>query len=271
MATRYDPQLVEPRWAAEWVDRGYFTADPTSGKPPFCIIIPPPNVTGELHLGHALGRTVEDTLVRWPACRATRPCGCPGVDHAGIATQNVVETQARLSEGMTRRDIGREAFVERVWAWKEQYGGASSTSTSASASRCDWEPRALHDGRRARTRRPRDFVRLYDAGLIYRGERIINWCPADRPRSRTSRSSTRRSQGDLGTSATRSTRRQRRRITSPRRAPRRSSATCRGRTPGRRALAAPRRPHRTLPIIGRQIPIVADEASTRSSAPAPSR
>ncbi|HEY6568493.1 MAG TPA: valine--tRNA ligase [Actinomycetota bacterium] len=179
MATRYDPQQVEPRWAAEWVDRGYFTADPSSGKPPFCIVIPPPNVTGRLHVGHALGRTIEDALVRRARMQGFEALWLPGMDHAGIATQVVVERKLR-EEGIERRDIGREAFVERVWAWKEQFGGEIVDQIKRMGASCDWtRERFTMDEGLSRAVRVA-FVRLHEAGLIYRGERLVNWCPTDR-------------------------------------------------------------------------------------------
>jgi valyl-tRNA synthetase len=178
MATRYDPQAVEPRWAEAWVERGYFTADPSSGKPPFCIVIPPPNVTGRLHVGHALGRTLEDTLVRRARMQGFEALWLPGTDHAGIATQVVVERKLR-EEGIDRRELGREAFVERVWAWKEQYGGEIVEQIKRMGASCDWsrERYTMDEGLSRAVRVA--FTRLYEAGLIYRGERLVNWCPND--------------------------------------------------------------------------------------------
>jgi valyl-tRNA synthetase len=178
MAPRYDPQEVEPHWAEAWVDRGYFTADPTSGKPPYCIVIPPPNVTGRLHVGHALGRTLEDTLIRRARMQGFEALWLPGMDHAGIATQVVVERKLR-EEGIDRRELGREAFVERVWAWKEQYGGEIVDQIKRMGASCDWsrERFTMDEGLSQAVRVA--FVRLYEAGLIYRGERLVNWCPND--------------------------------------------------------------------------------------------
>ena len=179
MAPRYDPQEVEPRWAEAWVDRGYFTADPTSGKPPYCIVIPPPNVTGRLHVGHALGRTLEDTLIRRARMQGFEALWLPGMDHAGIATQVVVERKLR-EEGIDRRDLGREAFVQRVWAWKEQYGGEIVQQIKRMGASLDWtrERFTMDEGLSQAVRVA--FVRLYEADLIYRGERLVNWCPTDR-------------------------------------------------------------------------------------------
>jgi valyl-tRNA synthetase len=178
MATRYDPQEVEPRWAEAWVERGYFTADPHSGKDPYCIVIPPPNVTGRLHVGHALGRTIEDTLIRRARMQGYEALWVPGMDHAGIATQVVVERKLR-EEGIERRDLGREAFVERVWAWKEQYGGEIVEQIKRMGASLDWtRERFTMDEGLSRAVRVA-FVRLYEADLIYRGERLVNWCPTD--------------------------------------------------------------------------------------------
>jgi valyl-tRNA synthetase len=178
MATRYDPQEVEPRWAETWVERGYFTADAHSGKDPYCIVIPPPNVTGRLHVGHALGRTLEDTLIRRARMQGFEALWVPGMDHAGIATQVVVERKLR-EEGIERRDLGREAFVERVWAWKEQYGGEIVEQIKRLGASLDWtrERFTMDDGLSRAVRVA--FVRMYEADLIYRGERLVNWCPTD--------------------------------------------------------------------------------------------
>ena len=178
MATRYDPQEVEPRWAETWVERGYFTADPHSGKDPYCIVIPPPNVTGRLHVGHALGRTLEDTLIRRARMQGFEALWVPGMDHAGIATQVVVERKLR-EEGIERRELGREAFVERVWAWKERYGGEIVEQIKRMGASLDWtRERFTMDEGLSRAVRVA-FVRLYEADLIYRGERLVNWCPTD--------------------------------------------------------------------------------------------
>ena len=179
MAPRYDPQQVEPRWAQAWIDAGYFTADPGSGKEPYCLVIPPPNVTGRLHVGHALGRTLEDMLVRRARMQGFETLWLPGTDHAGIATQVVVERVLR-DEGIDRRDIGREAFVERVWAWREQYGDEIVQQMQRMGASCDWSRlRFTMDEGLSRAVRVA-FVRLFEAGLIYRGERLVNWCPTDR-------------------------------------------------------------------------------------------
>ncbi len=172
----YDPQAVEQRTYSFWVDNGYFTPKIDRSKKPFVIIMPPPNVTGELHMGHALTIALEDLMTRWHRMRGEPTLYLPGTDHAGIATQVVVERML-ASDGITRHDLGRERFVERVWTWVEQYGGAILEQLKRLGASCDWTRRrfTLDEGpsRAVRT----TFVNLYKKGLIYRGERITNWCP----------------------------------------------------------------------------------------------
>jgi valyl-tRNA synthetase len=174
----YDPQSTEPRWYAEWVDRGYFTADPNSGKEPYCIVLPPPNVTGSLHIGHAYQQANQDVLIRRKRMQGYEALWLPGTDHAGIATEVVVKRELE-KEGLTKEGLGREKFIARVWAWKEQYGGRIVEQMQRLGNSCDWTRlRFTADEGLARAVREA-FVRLYDDGLIYRGERIINWCPKD--------------------------------------------------------------------------------------------
>ena len=172
----YDPAEVEGRIYKFWLDNGYFTPSIQEGKQPFVIIMPPPNVTGELHLGHALTAAAEDALIRWHRMMGDPTLWLPGSDHAGIATQVVVERQL-AKEGKLRQEIGREAFLERVWEWVRQYGRTIAEQHKRLGASCDWtrERFTLDEGpsRAVRT----TFVNLYRKGLIYRGERIINWCP----------------------------------------------------------------------------------------------
>jgi valyl-tRNA synthetase len=172
----YQPAEVEQRRYAQWVDAGYFTADPTSGRPPYTIVIPLPNVTGSLHTGHALNHTIQDALTRRKRMQGYEALWLPGMDHAGIATQNVVERQL-AAEGRSRHDLGREAFVAKVWQWKEESGGAILGQMRRLGDGVDWtrERFTLDEGRSRAVQTM--FSRLYADGLIYRAERIINWCP----------------------------------------------------------------------------------------------
>jgi valyl-tRNA synthetase len=176
LSKTFDPKSAEEHWFQLWIDRGYFTADPDRPGEPFSIVIPPPNVTGQLHLGHALNVTLQDVIVRMRRMQGYNTLWVPGTDHAGIATQNVVEREI-AKEGKTRHDLGREQFVARVWQWKETYGGKILHQLRRLGASCDWsrERFTLDPGlSRAVTR---VFVMLYDQGFIYRGRRMINWCP----------------------------------------------------------------------------------------------
>ena len=172
----YDPQGVEERWYRFWEEKNLFHADETSDAPPYCIVIPPPNVTGSLHMGHALNNTLQDILIRWHRMRGDNTLWMPGTDHAGIATQNVVERQLR-QQGLTREQVGREAFIECVWQWKRESGGTIIRQLRTLGASCDWarERFTLDPGLSNAVREV--FCRLYEAGLIYRGDYIINWCP----------------------------------------------------------------------------------------------
>ncbi len=172
----YDPKAVERTWYDVWQKRGYFSPDVSAEAGSYCIVIPPPNVTGSLHMGHALNNTLQDILVRFKRMQGYRTLWQFGMDHAGIATQNVVERQL-ASEGLSRFDIGRERFVERVWEWKEQYGGIIINQLKKLGASCDWtrERFTMDEGCSRAVREV--FVTLYEQGLIYRGNRLINWCP----------------------------------------------------------------------------------------------
>jgi valyl-tRNA synthetase len=176
--SQYDPKATEQRWYSEWVARGLFHAAPSS-REPYTIVLPPPNVTGALHMGHALDHTLQDVLIRRARMEGREALWLPGTDHAGIATQVVVEREL-AREGVDRREIGREAFLERVWRWKERYGGRIVEQMQQLGDSCDWDRlRFTMDEGLSRAVRVA-FVRMYRDGLIYRGERIINWCPKDR-------------------------------------------------------------------------------------------
>ncbi|WP_026423135.1 valine--tRNA ligase [Actinokineospora inagensis] len=172
----WEPAAVEPELYEGWVAAGYFTADPASEKPPFTIVLPPPNVTGSLHMGHALNHTVMDALTRRRRMQGYEVLWLPGMDHAGIATQNVVERQL-AGEGLSRHDLGREKFVERVWDWKAEYGGKILDQMRRLGDGVDWsrERFTMDEGLSKAVQTV--FKLLFDDGLIYRAERIINWCP----------------------------------------------------------------------------------------------
>jgi valyl-tRNA synthetase len=172
----YEPASVERKWYDLWTGNRYFHADEHRGGTPFSIVIPPPNVTGSLHIGHALNSTLQDILVRWMRMSGRNTLWVPGTDHAGIATQNVVERQL-AKEHIDRHALGREAFVEKVWEWKKEYGSRIINQLKRMGASCDWERErfTMDEGLSRAVREV--FVTLYEEGLIYRGERLINWCP----------------------------------------------------------------------------------------------
>jgi valyl-tRNA synthetase len=172
----YTPEEIEDKWYAEWESKGYFKPDPNAPKSPFSIVIPPPNVTGSLHMGHALNATVQDILARWKRMSGHKVVWIPGTDHAGIATQNVVEKDL-TKEKTDRHALGREAFIERVWKWRSEYGGRIIHQLKKLGASCDWsrERFTLDEGLSSAVREV--FVRLFEEGLIYRDNRLINWCP----------------------------------------------------------------------------------------------
>ena len=172
----YEPQSMESKWYAHWMERGYFHRDASSGGEPYCVVIPPPNVTGILHMGHALNNTIQDVLIRWQRMQGKNTVWVPGTDHAGIATQNVVEKKLK-KEGKTRDDLGREKFLEEVWAWRAQYGGTIINQLKKLGCSCDWQRERFTMDEGLSNAVKEMFVRLYDKKLIYRGNYIINWCP----------------------------------------------------------------------------------------------
>lgn len=176
LPSTYEPKDVENKWYEYWEKNGYFHADVNDGKEPFSIVIPPPNVTGNLHMGHALNNTLQDILARWQRMKGKSVLWMPGTDHAGIATQNVVE-RLLASEGKNKNDLGREAFEKRVWEWKAHSGGQIQGQLRRLGSSLDWERErfTLDEGLSKAVRKV--FVSLYNEGLIYQGYRIINWCP----------------------------------------------------------------------------------------------
>jgi valyl-tRNA synthetase len=172
----YNPKGIEEKWYSFWLDNGFFRADSNSEKPPYCIVIPPPNVTGSLHIGHALDMTLQDIMVRWKRMSGYNTLWLPGTDHAGIATQNVVEKELKKN-GLDRHKLGRDAFIRKVWEWKEQYGGRIIHQLKRLGASCDWsrERFTLDEGLSRAVKEV--FVMLFNEGLIYRGDYIINWCP----------------------------------------------------------------------------------------------
>ena len=173
----YEPQQVEERIYKMWEDGGYFHAEKDESKKPFTIVMPPPNVTGQLHMGHAMDATLQDTLIRFKRMQGFNALWIPGVDHAGIATQIKVEEELRNKEGLSRYDLGREKFLERVWDWKHKYGNRIVEQQKKLGASCDWD-RARFTMDEGCSKAVREvFVSLYEKGLIYKGSRIINWCP----------------------------------------------------------------------------------------------
>ena len=172
----YNPEEIEDRWYAFCEGKEYFKPETNASGTPFSIVIPPPNVTGSLHMGHALNATLQDILVRWKRMLGHKVLWLPGTDHAGIATQNVVERELS-KKGINRHEMGREAFIESVWKWKAEYGGRIIHQLKKLGASCDWsrERFTLDEGLSRAVREV--FVRLFEEGLIYRDSRLINWCP----------------------------------------------------------------------------------------------
>ena len=172
----YDPRKSEKRIYQRWIEKNYFHAVPDKTKNPYTIVIPPPNITGQLHMGHALDNTLQDILIRYRRMQGYSTLWMPGTDHAAIATEAKI-VEAMKKEGLTKEGIGRDAFMERAWEWKEKYAGRITEQLKVLGSSCDWERQrfTMDEGCSKAVREV--FVNLYEKGLIYRGERIINWCP----------------------------------------------------------------------------------------------
>ena len=177
LAKQYAPQEVEQNIYDFWLKGKYFHAEPDPDKVPFTVVIPPPNVTGQLHMGHALDETLQDILIRYKRMQGFNALWVPGTDHAGIATQIKVEEELRKTEGLTRHDLGREEFLKRVWAWKEQYGNRIINQLKKLGSSCDWDRERFTMDEGCSKAVKEVFINLYNKGLIYKGNRIINWCP----------------------------------------------------------------------------------------------
>ena len=176
MDKTYDHAGVEKRLYEKWEKKGYFHARPDTGKPPYTIVIPPPNITGKLHMGHALDETLQDTLIRYKRMSGYEALWLPGTDHASIATEMKI-VEAMRSDGLTKQDVGREGFLKRAWDWRNQYGGTIVRQLRCLGSSCDWERERFTMDEGCNKAVIKVFVSLYNKGLIYRGDRIINWCP----------------------------------------------------------------------------------------------
>ncbi|MBQ8918479.1 MAG: valine--tRNA ligase, partial [Oscillospiraceae bacterium] len=172
----YDPQSVEDRTYEFWLSGGYFHAEPDTGKPPYTIVIPPPNVTGQLHMGHALDDTLQDILIRWRRMQGYEALWMPGTDHAAIATEAKV-VAALKEQGLTKEGLGREKFLEHAWEWKNKYENRIISQLKKIGCSCDWDRTRFTMDEGCSEAVQEVFMKLYEKGLIYRGERIINWCP----------------------------------------------------------------------------------------------
>ena len=176
----YEPGKIEKKWNKEWIDKGLFKGKIDKNKKPYSIVIPPPNVTGILTLGHVLNNTLQDILIRWKKMKGFSTCWFPGTDHAGIATESKVEKVLRETEGTSRRDLGRDVFIDKVWEWKNQYGGTIIKQLKTLGCSCDWEKERFTLDAGLSDAVKKVFIDLYDKGYIYRGNRMINWCPVSR-------------------------------------------------------------------------------------------
>ena len=176
LAKNYDPSIVEDRIYQNWLDKGYFHAEVDKTKKPFTIVIPPPNITGHLHMGHALDNTMQDILIRWKRMQGYNALWVPGTDHAAISTEVKIVNKMR-EEGLTKEDIGREGFLKRAWAWKEEYGSTILNQLKKLGSSCDWERERFTMDAGLSDAVLTVFCKLYEKGYIYQGEKLINWCP----------------------------------------------------------------------------------------------
>ena len=178
MPKAYEPASIEAKWYSYWETNRLFHGEPKPGKKPYSIVIPPPNVTGILTMGHVLNNTLQDILIRWHRMLGDEVCWFPGTDHAGIATESKVDKVLREKEGIDRRTLGREKFIERVWDWKKQYGGTIIKQLRKLGTSCDWERERFTMDEGLSDAVKQVFVQLYNKGYIYRGKRMVNWCPA---------------------------------------------------------------------------------------------
>ena len=176
LAKQYDPKNVEDRIYDFWLKGKYFHAKNEPDKKPYTIVIPPPNITGQLHMGHALNNSIQDSIIRFKRMQGYEALWLPGTDHASIATEVKIVDQMK-EEGLSKEEVGREGFLERAWAWKEKYGGRIVEHLKRLGSSCDWSRLAFTMDEKCSKAVKEVFVNLYNKGLIYQGKRIINWCP----------------------------------------------------------------------------------------------
>src|SRR6476619_2840631 len=174
---QYDPSDVEPRWRRFWLENGFFHADEASPTVPYSITLPPPNVTGSLHIGHALGSTMQDILIRWKRMQGFNAMWMPGIDHASIAVHVLLEKDLKRRESKTRFELGRDEFMKRAWAWKERSGSRISEQEKLMGFSLDWPRERFTMDDKSNKAVREAFVRLYEEGLIYRAKRMINWDP----------------------------------------------------------------------------------------------
>ena len=172
----YNPSDIEDKLYKKWMDKKYFHAEVDRSKKPFTIVMPPPNITGQLHMGHALDNTLQDILIRYKRMQGYNALWVPGTDHASIATEAKI-VEAMRKEGVSKEDIGREGFLKRAWDWKDKYGGRIVSQLKKMGSSCDWDRERFTMDKGCNEAVKEVFVKLYNKDLIYRGERIINWCP----------------------------------------------------------------------------------------------
>lgn len=177
LSKTYDPVKVEEKWYDYWLNKGFFQADISENCQPYTIIMPPPNITGQLHMGHALDNTLQDILIRWRRMQGYSTLWLPGTDHASIATEVKVVEHVKNTEGLTKDELGREEFLKRAWAWKEKYGDQITTQLKKMGSSCDWSRERFTMDEGCSQAVKEAFVRLYEDGLIYQGDYIVNWCP----------------------------------------------------------------------------------------------
>ncbi len=180
LAKTYDPKAFEEKIYQHWMDKDFFKADPNSKKPPYSIVLPPPNITGQLHIGHALDHTLQDILIRWKRMQGYETLWQPGTDHASISTEVKVVEKLKNEEGLTKKDVGREGFLDRAWSWRDEYGRKIVSQMKKLGNSCDWSRERFTMDEGLNDAVTEVFIRLYEKGLIYKGNRIINWCPSCR-------------------------------------------------------------------------------------------